>query len=199
MDDALALRIELASPVEAARKGMERPDTDDADEASPVRRWLSLSTWLDGGRRSGNSVLTKVVISDGQMTMKGCTSTVSRGDVIAFAGSRTGLECVFVCLNLARMLSMCVRISGKIGCCCRLGRVSFHTNRNGQVNTPLISHVEDMLLRPNGDFPEDLLTSMLRDVVSNHNAVRLCVVSMLGTMPSQNGIPLGESLLATKT
>lgn len=108
MDEALALRIELASPVEAgvARKGIERPETDDADEASPVRRWLSLSKWLDGGRRSGNNVLTKVMMSDGQMTMKGCTSTVSRGEVIAFAGSRTGLECVFVCLNLERMLSM---------------------------------------------------------------------------------------------
>ena len=38
--------------------------------------------------------------------MNGWTSTVSRGDVMAFAGSRMGLEYVLVCLNLAIMLSM---------------------------------------------------------------------------------------------
>ena len=45
IEEALALRMELASPavVELARNGMEIPDTDEADEASPARRWRSLS------------------------------------------------------------------------------------------------------------------------------------------------------------
>lgn len=108
MDDALALRIELASvvAVEALRNGIEIPDMDDADEATPPRRSASLFRWLDDGRRSGNNVWTKVMISEGQSTMNGCTSTVSRGDVMAFAGSRIGFEYVLVCLNLAIMLSM---------------------------------------------------------------------------------------------
>jgi hypothetical protein len=108
MEEALALRIELASPVEAAvlRKGIDTAEMDEAEEPSPVRRWPSLSMWLDEGRRSGKSVLTRVIISDGQRTMKGCTSTVSRGEVMALAGRRIGLVYVLVCLNLARMLSM---------------------------------------------------------------------------------------------
>lgn len=108
MEDALALRIELASVAvaEALRNGIDTPDIDDADDAMPPRRSTSLFRWLDDGRRSGKRVLTKVMMSDGQSTMKGCTSTVSRGEVMALAGRRMGFEYVFVCLNLAIMLSM---------------------------------------------------------------------------------------------
>jgi hypothetical protein len=109
MEDALALKIELASVAvnEALRNGiMETPDMDDADDAIPPRRSASLLRWLDDGRRSGKRVLTKTIISAGQRTMNGCTSTVSRGEVMALAGSKMGLEYVFVCLNLAIMLSM---------------------------------------------------------------------------------------------
>lgn len=108
IEDALALRIELASVAvaDALRNGIEIPDMDDADDARPPRRSASLFRWLDDGRRSGNNVLTKVMMSEGQSTINGCTSTVSRGEVIALAGRRMGLEYVFVCLNLAIMLSI---------------------------------------------------------------------------------------------
>src|SRR5690242_17542407 len=108
MEDALALRTELASVAvaEALRNGIETPDMEEADEAIPPRRSASLFKWLDDGRRSGKSVWTKVMISDGHSTINGCTSTVSRGDVMALAGRRMGLEYVLVCLNLAMMLSM---------------------------------------------------------------------------------------------
>jgi hypothetical protein len=117
MDEALALRIELASVTEAAalRNGTDIPDIEEADEARPVRRWLSLSMWLDDGRRSGKRALTKVTMSAGESTMNGWTSTVSLGDVMAFAGSKMGFEGVLVCLNRAKMFSICVRISGSIG------------------------------------------------------------------------------------
>ena len=65
---------------------------DDADDAIPPRRSASLLRWLDEGRRSGKRVLTKTMISAGQRTMNGWTSTVSRGEVMALAGSRMGLE-----------------------------------------------------------------------------------------------------------
>jgi hypothetical protein len=108
IEDALALRIELASVAvaDALRNGIEIPDMEDADDAMPPRRSASLFRWLDDGRRSGKSVLTKVTMSDGQSTMNGWTSTVSRGEVMALAGRRMGLEYVFVCLNLAIMLSI---------------------------------------------------------------------------------------------
>lgn len=124
MEEALALRIELASVMEAAalRKGTDIPDIDDADDARPARRWLSLSMWLDEGRRSGKRALTKVTMSAGERTIKGWTSTVSRGEVMALAGSRMGFEEVLVCLNRARMFSTWVRISGKTGFCCFLYR-----------------------------------------------------------------------------
>jgi hypothetical protein len=76
--------------------------------------------WLDDGRRSGKRALTKVMMSDGERTIKGWTSTVSSGEVMAFAGRRIGFEGVLVCLNLARIFSMCVRISGRTGTCSRL-------------------------------------------------------------------------------
>jgi hypothetical protein len=40
IEDALALRMELASPMDAAfvRKGIEIPEMDEAEDASPVRR-----------------------------------------------------------------------------------------------------------------------------------------------------------------
>jgi hypothetical protein len=117
MEEALALRIELASVTEAAafRNGTDIPDMEEADEARPVRRWLSLSIWLDDGRRSGKSALTKVTMSAGERTIKGWTSTVSLGDVMAFAGSKIGFEGVLVCLNRAKIFSICVRISGSTG------------------------------------------------------------------------------------
>lgn len=45
MEDALALRMELASPAEAefVLKGIDTPEIDEAEEASPVRRCTSLS------------------------------------------------------------------------------------------------------------------------------------------------------------
>lgn len=122
MDEALALRMELASVIDAAalRNGTDMPDIEEADDARPARRWLSLSMWLDEGRRSGKSALTSVMISAGERTIKGCTSTVSLGEVIALAGSKMGFDGVFVCLKRARMLSMWVRISGRTGICCFL-------------------------------------------------------------------------------
>ena len=73
MEEALALRIELASVIEAAalRNGTDIPDIEDAEDARPARRWLSLSIWLDDGRRSGKRALTKVTMSAGERTMKG--------------------------------------------------------------------------------------------------------------------------------
>jgi hypothetical protein len=70
IDDALWLRIELPSPgVDVARKGIEIPEMEEAAEASP-RREGSFSGG-DPGRRSGKRELTRVMISDGQMTRKG--------------------------------------------------------------------------------------------------------------------------------
>lgn len=45
MDEALALRMELASVAEAAalRNGIETPETEEADEASPGWRCMPLS------------------------------------------------------------------------------------------------------------------------------------------------------------
>lgn len=73
IEEALALRIELASVTEAAalRNGTDIPDMEDAEEVRPVRRWLSLSMWLDDGRRSGNRALTRVTMSAGDKTMNG--------------------------------------------------------------------------------------------------------------------------------
>ena len=73
MEEALALRMELASvaAAEALRNGIEIPDMDDADDAMPPRRSASLFRWLEDGRRSGKSVLTRVMMSDGQSTMNG--------------------------------------------------------------------------------------------------------------------------------
>ena len=65
--------MELASVAAAdvLRNGIEIPDMDDADEVMPPRRSASLFSWLDDGRRSGKSVLTRVTMSDGQSTMNG--------------------------------------------------------------------------------------------------------------------------------
>jgi hypothetical protein len=55
--------------VDVARKGIEIPEMEEAAEASP-RREGSFSGG-DPGRRSGKRELTRVMISDGQMTRKG--------------------------------------------------------------------------------------------------------------------------------
>ena len=42
----------------------------------------------------------------------------------------------------------------------------------------MVCHVKDLLLRSEGNLLEDLLTSMLADVVTNHDAMCLVVVSL---------------------
>jgi hypothetical protein len=93
IDDALTLSTELASPdIELAWKGRETPEIDEADDVRPPRRCKSFSKWFDGGRRSGNRAWTRVLMSEGLTTMNGWTSTVSRGEVMALAGRRTGFD-----------------------------------------------------------------------------------------------------------
>jgi len=107
--------IELASPgVDPLGKGTETPDIEDAAEASPARE-VFLSSMADEGRRSGKRVLASVTMSEGDKTTNGWTSTVSRGEVIAFAGKRTGLAAERRCLKRETMLSMHVRTSGRAG------------------------------------------------------------------------------------
>jgi hypothetical protein len=90
MDETLWLRTEEPSPgVEAAWNGIEMPEIEEAEEAIPGRKSLAC---CDPGRRSGKRQLTKVIISEGQITRKGCTSTVSFGEETAFAGRRSGRE-----------------------------------------------------------------------------------------------------------
>ena len=120
------LRTELPSPgVEAAGIAMDKPEMDDVAEGTPTLEKMELlSIWFEGGRRSGNKPLTSVMISDGQRTMKGWTSTVSRGDEMALAGRSAGLTVPRLCLKRARTLSICVRISGGTAVLCCLSAVS---------------------------------------------------------------------------
>jgi hypothetical protein len=105
--------MELPSPgVDvAARNGMDMPETEEADEASPLLE-KSFSMDDEFGRRSGKRELTRVMISDGQITKNGWTSRVSFGEVTVFAGSKTGLEWVRGCLSLASKLSTWFLTSG---------------------------------------------------------------------------------------
>lgn len=111
MEEALMLRMELPSPNDGAfackesPEKPERPEMEEAPEARPLRG-ISVSVGPEDGRRSGKRAVTRVMISLGEMTMNGCTSTVSRGEVIAFAGRRTGLEAGRLALNRERIFSM---------------------------------------------------------------------------------------------
>lgn len=89
-EDALMLSTELPSPgVELVLKGIDMPEIEEAAEAWPLRL-KSISVWLEDGLRSGNSALTTVTMSLGDIMRNGCTSLVSLGEVTALAGRRMG-------------------------------------------------------------------------------------------------------------
>ena len=48
----------------------------------------------------------------------------------------------------------------------------------GGAPVPVICHIENMLLRPNSDFFQDLLASVFADMVPNHDAMSLASVSV---------------------
>lgn len=97
---------------------------------------------------------------------------------MALAGRRMGLAGVLVCLNLAKMFSMWVRISGRTGTCCRLLDVSRAKKRRCRIFAPIVRHVQNMLLRSDGDFFENLLTGVFAYVMANHYSVSLVNVSI---------------------
>lgn len=90
---------------EICREIAETPEIDEEPERRPLR--LS-ERELDTGRLSGKRAFTIVIRSDGPTTMYGCTSAVSRKDVIERAGSSFVLSFVGLsAVNRAVMLSMC--------------------------------------------------------------------------------------------
>jgi hypothetical protein len=97
---------------------------------------------------------------------------------MAFAGRRIGLAGVLVCLNLARMFSMWVRISGRTGTCCRLLDISCAKKERFEMFAPIVRHIQNVLLRSDGDFFENLLTGMFADVVADHYPMSLFHVNI---------------------
>lgn len=98
---------------------------------------------------------------------------------MAFAGRRTGLEWLRV-LNLFMMLSMWWRISGRIGTACFLDHpVSTNSLSTSTYfrNSPIVRHVQNLLLGPDSDFLQNLLPRVLRDVMTGHDALALLDVS----------------------
>jgi hypothetical protein len=108
MEETLWLRMELPSRgVEERSPAMEKCEIEDAADASPLPG-ISFPLAL----RSGNREWTRVAMSDGHMTKKGWTSTVSFGDVTAFAGIKTGLAWSRGRVSLSRIVLTCCLTSG---------------------------------------------------------------------------------------
>jgi hypothetical protein len=82
---------------------METPDIEEELEASPLLG-ISLSS-EKLCLRSGKREYTSVLMSEGQRTRNGWTSTVSLGEASALAGTKTGLKCPRGFLSCSRSRS----------------------------------------------------------------------------------------------
>jgi hypothetical protein len=112
-------------------------------------------------------------MSEGDITKKGWTSTVSFGDVTAFAGIKTGLVWSRGLESLSKMVLTWCLTSGITTTEYRLEVLANAEGTMGVQNERIIPNSQNLLLSSSGNLFENLFSRGIRNMISNHDSLAL--------------------------